>query len=52
MLEKLKKKIKKEGIVKVSSDLGYRSLNTIGLWIKANEIPKTATERVRVYLKN
>ena len=51
MLAKLKKVIKEKGIVQVTSDLGYRSLNTINLWIKKNEIPKTATEKVKNYLK-
>lgn len=50
MLAKLKKRIKKEGIIKVTSDLGYRSINTVNLWFKNNKIPSTAQEKVKVYL--
>ena len=50
MLRELKKVIKAKGIVKVADDLGYRSLNTINLWIKNKKIPDTATERVKKYL--
>jgi hypothetical protein len=50
MLKKLKRTIKEVGITRVTSDLGYRSLNTINLWIKNDKIPTTAKERVKNYL--
>lgn len=51
MLDKLKVLIKKYGIVKVSNDLGYKSINSIGQWIKNNRIPDKALINVRLYLK-
>ena len=51
MLEKIKKKIKLFGAVRVASDLGYRSTVAIQKWIVANKIPETAKERVKEYLK-
>ena len=51
MIKKLKKIIEKKGYVMVANDLGYRSITTIKTWFKKNEIPVTAIEKVRAYLK-
>lgn len=50
MLKKLEKLIKKYGILKVASDLGYRSSTTLTHWITNGRIPDLAKEKVRTYL--
>lgn len=50
MLGKLKKIIEKEGMLKVSNDLGYRSQTTITNWIRNNKIPNVAKAKVETYL--
>jgi hypothetical protein len=50
MLQKLKKVIKKHGIVKVANDLGYKSTSTISYWIINGEIPRLALDKVKDYL--
>ena len=50
MIGKLKKIIEKEGIVRVSSDLGYRSPGTIKSWIYNKKVPNLAKEKVKNYL--
>lgn len=51
MLEKLKKIIKKHGVAKVASDLGYRSSMAVYGWVKKGKIPSIAEEKVKQYLK-
>ena len=50
MLKKLQKRIKIDGLTKVSYDLGYRSPGTILHWFKNNHIPNLAKEKVKNYL--
>lgn len=50
MLAKLKRVIKKDGILKVANDLGYKTQGTIYKWIRNNEIPRLAQDRVKRYL--
>ena len=51
LLAQLKAAVKKHGVVKVSSDMGYRSTNTIRNWIEKNKIPESAKVKVETYLK-
>lgn len=52
MLAKLKKLIKKHGIMRVSDELGYKTTGAIYKWLRNNEIPRLAQFRVKQYLKN
>lgn len=52
MLAQLKKIIKSKGLLAVTNDLGYRSLNTVQNWIKNKRIPDTAKNKVETYLQN
>lgn len=49
-MTKLKKVIKQKGVSAVAYELGYRSQNTIYKWIRNNEIPLLARDRVKKYL--
>lgn len=51
MLGKLKRIIKREGLAKVSGDLGYKSQTTVGKWIREGKIPPCRKDRVEQYLK-
>jgi len=51
MLRKLKAKIKKLGLPRVTADLGYKSTMTVTTWIRNNKIPDLAKSRVEEYLK-
>lgn len=52
MLQKLKRIVKREGLAKVSSDLGFKSQTTIAKWIRENKIPDCRKDRVALFLKN
>ena len=51
MLKKLKKFIQLYGLARVTSDLGFRSVNTLRQWIDADKIPDRSLERVKNYLQ-
>lgn len=50
MLKQLERLVKKLGITKVASDLGYRSATTVRRWIVTGEIPELAKVKVKSYL--
>ena len=49
-LKQLAHFIAKDGMMKVATDLGYRSQTTINNWIRNNEIPSVAISKVDNYL--
>lgn len=50
LVKKVNAKVKKDGITKVTNELGYRSTNTVRSWIKKNEIPVQAIDKVKTFL--
>ena len=50
-MKRLKKYIKEKGLLIVSSDLGYSTPNTIKRWIKTNEIPNCAKEKLEKLMR-
>jgi DNA-binding LacI/PurR family transcriptional regulator len=51
MLNKLKKLIKRHGIVVITGRLGYRSTQTVTHWLNNNHIPELAREKVKNLIK-
>lgn len=52
MLQKLKRIVKREGLAKVSGDLGFKSQTTVAKWLREGRIPDCRKDRVALFLKN
>jgi hypothetical protein len=51
MLSHLKKVIAINGLITVTTSLGYKSTTTIHKWIRNKKIPKIAHARVKAFLE-
>lgn len=51
MLSKLKKIIKKKGLLYVALGLGYSSDGAVRVWIKQNRLPSLAGQKVMAFLE-
>lgn len=50
LVKKIQTKVKRQGITKVTHDLGYLSTNTVRSWIKKEQVPTQAIDKVKNYL--
>lgn len=51
MIESLRKRLRVLSVSQLATELGYRSPNTVALWLEKEKIPATAKLRVEQYFE-